>query len=95
MIMCPLDCIRGYDPSIDPYYICLGDLPKRIMWTTLFTPSYDFSMVFAKVKRILVLFSVILVIASYLLFSKLWSQEFDKLLRALTMSNLMSEVLKL
>jgi len=73
-----VDCVsvgyfRGYDPSIDPYYTCLGDLPKKIMWTTFFNPSDDFSKAFDKVKRILNLFGVILVIASYLVFSKLWS----------------------
>jgi len=90
-----LGYFRGYDPSINPYCICLGNLPKKIMWTTFFNPSYNFSMVFAEAKRIVILFGVILVIVSYLLFSKLWSWEFDKLLWGLTMSNLMSEVLKL
>jgi len=36
---------RGYDPSIDPYYACLEDLPRKVMWTMLFNPSYDFSKV--------------------------------------------------
>ena len=51
-------------------------------------------MVFAKVKRILVIFGVILVIVSYRLFFELWSQEFDKLLHALAISDLMRQVLK-
>ena len=59
-----LGCFRGYDPSIDPGYICLEDLPRKVMWTMLFTPSYDFSKAIDKVNRILLLFGVILVIAS-------------------------------
>jgi len=38
---------------------------------------------------------VVFIIASYLLFSELWPQEFDKLLCALTMSNLKGRVLTL
>jgi len=58
-----------------------------------FSPSDDFSKAFDKVKRILTLFGAILVIASCLKFSKLNSQEFDKLLCALTTSDLMGQVL--
>ena len=50
-------------------------------------------MAIDKVKRILVLFGVILVTASYLVFSKLWSQEFEKLLHALMMSGLKGRLL--
>ena len=32
----------GYDPYIGPYCVCLGDLPRKIIWTTLFNHSYDF-----------------------------------------------------
>ena len=91
VIICPK--VRGYDPSIDPYHVCLKDLPRKITWTTFFNPSYDFSMIFDKVKRMLNVFGTILVITAYLLFSKLWSQRFDKLLRILTASDLMSQVL--
>ena len=90
-----LGYVRGYDPFIDPYCVCLKDLLRKVIWTTFFNPSYDFSQVVDKVKKILILFGVVLVIACYLLFSKLWSQEFDMLLQALTMSNLMSKVLNL
>jgi len=90
-----LGYFRGYNSFIDPYCICLEDLSRKVMWTTVFNHSYDFSKAFDKVKRMLIVFSVILVIASYLIFSKLWSQEFDKLLHVLTASNLTSQVLKL
>jgi len=90
-----LDYFRGYDPSIDPYCICLEDLPRKIMWSTLFNPFYDFSKAIDKVKRILIAFGVIFVISSYLLFSELWSQEFDKLLQVLVASDLMNRALKI
>ena len=56
--------LRGYDPSIDPYCIWLGDLAGKIIWTTFFNPSYDFSKAFDKVKRIPILFRVVFIIAS-------------------------------
>jgi len=89
-----LGCFRGYDPFIGPYCVCLEDLPRKIMWFTFFNPSYDFSEAIDKVKMILVVFGVIFVICSYLLFSKLWYQEFDMLLCALAMFDLMRQVLK-
>jgi len=88
-----LGYLRGYDPSIDPYCVSLEDLPRKITWTTFFNPSYDFSMIFDKVKRMLNVFGTILVITAYLLFSKLWSQVFDKILLVLTMSDLKRRVL--
>ena len=86
---------KGSYPSIDPYCVYLENLPRIVMWTTLFTPSYDFSKAIDKVKRILVVFGVVFVIASYILFSKLWSQEFDSLLRVCIAFNLVGQVLKL
>jgi len=83
-----LGYFHGYNASLNPYCICLGDLPKIIMLTTFFNPSYDFSMTIDKVKRIPILVGVVFIIASYLLFSELWSQEFDKLLHALMMPDL-------
>jgi len=68
-------------------------LLKKITWTALFNPSYDFSMAVDKVLRMFNVFETILVINSYLLFSKLWSQEFDMLLRVLVASAIMSRVL--
>jgi len=90
-----LGYLRGYDPSIDPYCVYVGDLPRKVMLTVFFNPCYDFSMGFDKVKRILAIFHVVLVITSFLVFSKLWSQKFDKSSRNLTASALMVRVLKL
>jgi len=64
---------RGYDFSIDSYCVCLENLPRKVMWTTFFNSSYDFFKGFDKVKRILIVFGVILVITFYLPLSKLWS----------------------
>ena len=83
-----LGCFSGFNASLDPYCMCLGDLPTKITWTTVFNPLYDFSIAIDKVKRIPILCGVVFIIAFYLLFSKLWSQDFDKLLHSLTMSDL-------
>ena len=90
-----LGSFSGFNAFLDPYYMYLEDFPRKITWTTCFDPFYYFSMGFDKVKRILILFGVILVIAYYLVFSKLWPQEFDKLLRALMASDLKGQVLTL
>ena len=94
-IFVSLGCFSGFNASLDPYYIYLENLPRKVMWTTFFNHSYDFSVGIYKVKRIPILFVVVFIIASYLLFSELWPQEFDKLLCALTMSNLKGRVLTL
>ena len=83
-----LGYFSGFNASLDSYYMCLEDLPRKIMWSTFFNPSYDFAKAIAKFKRILILFCAILVITSYLLFFELWSHEFDRLLHALMMSDL-------
>jgi len=88
-----LGYFRGYDPSIGPYCVCLEDFPRKITWTTFFNHFYNFFMGFDKVKRILNPFGVILVGASYLVFSNFSSQQFDKLLHVLTAFDLMSRVL--
>ena len=73
--------LRGHDPSIGSYSLYLEDLPRKVIWTTFSTPSYDFRKAFDKIKRILIVFDVTWVLASCLVYSKLWSQEFDKLPR--------------
>ena len=43
------DCIGslgtfpGYDPPFDPFHDYLVDMPRKILWTTFFDPSSDFS----------------------------------------------------
>ena len=90
-----LGYLRAYDRCIDSYSSYLEGFPRKIMWSIFFNPSCDFSKTFDKVKRILIVFGVIFFFASYLVFSKLWSQEFDKLLRVLTTSDLADLLLKL
>jgi len=68
-----LGYFEGKDLSTDPYCVCLEDLPRKVIWTTFFNHSCNFSKTFSKVKRILIIFSVILVIASYLVFCGLRS----------------------
>ena len=90
-----LGYFRGFDPSIDSYCVCLENFPKKVMLPTFFNPSYDFSKAFDDVKGILIAFGVILFVASCLVFSKLSSQKFDRLLCLLTTSNLTGRVLNL
>ena len=43
--------IRGYNPSFDPYCAYLEDLLRKIMWSTFFEHTVDFSMVFDEFKE--------------------------------------------
>jgi len=43
-----LGYLRGYDPSIDPYYVSPEGLPTKITWTTCCNPFYDYSIGFDK-----------------------------------------------
>ena len=61
-----LGYFSGYNASIDPYRVSLEDFLRKIAWTTFFNHSYDFSMRFDKVKRMLNVFGVILIFSSYL-----------------------------
>jgi len=57
--------IRGYSPSVDPYCAYLEDVPRKIMWSTFFDHTFDFSMVFGKFKRPLTLFAPSFLVFSY------------------------------
>ena len=78
--------IKGYNPSLDPYCAYLEDLPRKIMWSTLFDHTFDFSIAFDEFKRPLTLFAVSFVVFSYSHHSKMHAITYDKLLRALTAS---------
>ena len=41
-----LSDIRGYNPSFDPYYAYLEHVPRKIMWSTFFDHTLDFSVAF-------------------------------------------------
>jgi len=85
-----LGCLCGYDVALDPYSINLEDKPRKIMWNTIF----DFSMVFNLLNRALIYFVFILCMLSNLQACEPHVVAFNKLLRALTMSSLSSQVLK-
>jgi len=38
--------VDDYNPSIDHCCVCLGGLPMKFMWATLFNSSYDLSKTF-------------------------------------------------
>jgi len=59
------------------------------MWHTFF----DFSMAFSFIKRALTFFVMLLSVLSYQHACEPYAVAFDKLLRALSMSNLISRVL--
>jgi len=90
------DCIdslgtfRGYNPSIDPYSLYLESMPLKIMFITTFTSCTDFSEAFDKFRRALVIISAFLFKCSYSHSSEFHAQVFDKLLRALTTSELVA-----
>ena len=87
-----LGYFRGYDAALDPYCIDLVDLPRKIMWHTFFNFSFDFSMAFT--VRGLILFFVLICRFSHSLAGEPHAVAFDKLLRALTMSSLSSQIAK-
>ena len=85
--------IRGSHLLFDPYCAYLEDLPRTVMWNTFFDHAFDFSMSFNKFKRAPTLFAPSLLVFSYLHHSEMHALTFDKLLRALTASELTPRVL--
>jgi len=63
------------------------------MWSTFFDHDSDFSMAFDKFMRALTLFSMSLLLFSYLHHFEMHAKAHDKLLRALTASELTLQVL--
>jgi len=82
-----------YDAALDPYCINLVDKPRKILWNTFFAFSFDFAMAFTLIKRALTFFALILCMLSFCHACEPHAVEFNKLLRALTMSALDSRVL--
>jgi len=84
-----LGAIRGYSPSCNPYCAYLEDVPRKIMCSPFFKHAFGFFlMTFGKFKRPLTLFASSLVVFSYLHHCEMPIITFDKLLRALTTSEL-------
>lgn len=88
-----LGTFGGYDPSLDPFHAHLVDLPRKIMWTTFFNHSFDFSKAFDKFKRVLDIIDTIVLVFSYLHAYELCAHTFDKLLHALIASELVPLIL--
>ena len=88
-----LGYLSGYDAALDSYCIDLVDKPRKIMWNTIFDFSFDFAMAFSFIKRALIYFILILCMLSYFQACEPHAVAFDKLLRALSMSDLNSRVL--
>jgi len=83
-----LSDIRGYNPSLDPYYAYLEDMPRKIEWTTFFDYYFNFSMAFDKFKKALTLFATSLLVFYYLHHFEMHAKAHDKLLQVLTVSEL-------
>ena len=81
-----LGYLSGYDAALDSYCLYLVDKPRKIMWSTFFDFSFDFSM--ALTLRGLILFFVLIFIFSHGHACERHVVEFDKLLRALTLPDL-------
>ena len=75
-----LNTFIGYDPSLYPYSLHLGNVPTKNMLTAAFDYFTDFSKAFDKFKRALIIISEFLFKCSYLHQSELHAQVFDKLL---------------
>ena len=88
-----LGTFRGYDPFLDPYRPYLEGMPGEIALTIAFDYYADFSQVFGEFKRALTLFAPSFPVFSYSHHSKLHTAMHDKLLRALTASELTTRIL--
>jgi len=69
-------------------------VPRKIISSTFFGHAFDFSMAFDKFKRPQTIFVTSLLVFSYLYYSEIHAMGFDKLLRALTASELKIRVLR-
>ena len=58
------DCIgslgtfQGYNPPFDPFHDYLVDMLRKILWTTFFDPSLEFSKAYDTIMRALTLIAV-------------------------------------
>ena len=62
------------------------DLPQKIMYTTLFDHSFDFSKAHDKFMRVLTIIDRIILVFSYLHSFDMHALVYDKLLKVLTAS---------
>ena len=90
-----LGYFSGYDAALDPYCINLGDKPRKIVSNTFFAFCFDFSMAVSLIKGALIFFALILFMLSHYHACEPHDSALDKLLRALTASNLDSRIVKM
>jgi len=81
-----LGYIRGYNSSFYPFCAYLQEVPRKIMWSTFFYHTFDFSMAFDEFKRPLTLPVPSSLLFSYSHHSEMHATTYDKLLRALAAS---------
>jgi len=72
-----LGTFRGYDPSLEPYRLYLEIMPVKIMSTTAFDFSTDFSKAIDKFRRALTVIPRFLFKCSYSHSFELHAQAFD------------------
>ena len=91
-----VDCIeslrtfRGYDPSLDPYSLYIGNMPVKILFSITFNHSTDFLKACDKFKRALTIVLEFIFKCSYSHSSELYARVFDKLVRDLIASELVA-----
>jgi len=85
----------GYNAFLDPYYMHLVDAPRKIIWNTFFDYSFDFSIIFGLMRKVLSFFKFFFLMLSHCHAYESHAVALDKLQRVLTTSDLMSRVLKL
>jgi len=89
-----LSDIKGYSPNLDLYCAYLEDVLSKIVWSTFFDHTFDFSMAFGKFKRPLTFFCSSFVVFSYLHHFKIHVVTYGKLLKALTASESRTRLLR-
>jgi len=80
--------VEGYNPSLNPFHDYLVDLRRKIIWTTFFDHSSDFAKECDTFMRIQTIIDVSLSVFYYIHHSGMHAEVYDKLLRALTASEL-------
>ena len=88
IVLDPIGTIEGYNPSLDPFHDYLVNMPRKIICTTFFDHSSDFSKAYDTIMRALTIIDVSSPVFSYIHHSRMHARVYDKLLRSLTASEL-------
>jgi len=81
-----LGTVEGYDPPFDPFYNYLVDMPRKIIWTTFFDHSFDFSKTYDTIMRALTVIDASFPVFLYIQNSQMHAEVYGMLLGALTAS---------